>query len=314
MKKKTTYRIRNWGEYNKALKQRGSLTVWISDDALQHWLTKEKTGAPGASPKFTDLAIETMATVQAVYHLAGRQTQGFLQSLFRLMKIALDVPEHSTLSRRREALTIELPVRETNAARHLVIDSTGVKVFGEGEWKVRQHGVSKRRTWRKLHLCVDAARGEIVAVCASTNDVSDAEMMPRLLEGMTAGEIAQVSADGAYDQRQCYDAINRVKAKAAIPPRRGAKIWQHGKAKSERHGRDENLRAIRRQGKKKWQQESRYHQRSLAETSVFRYKAICGEKLQTRKLENQFKEMFLKCALLNRMTHLGMPDSYQVSN
>lgn len=314
MKKKTTYRIRNWGEYNKALKQRGSLTVWVSDDALHNWLTEEKTGAPGASPKFTDLAIATMATVQAVYHLAGRQTQGFLQSLFALMKIDLPVPDHSTLSRRRGALTTELPVRETNAARHLVIDATGVKVYGEGEWKVRQHGVSKRRTWRKLHLCVDAATLEIVAACASTNKVSDAEMMPRLLDGMTADEVAQVSADGAYDQRQCYDAINEVKAKAAIPPRRGAKIWQHGNTKGERHERDENLRAIRRQGKRKWKQESRYHQRSLAETSVFRYKAICGEKLQTRKLENQFQEMFLKCALLNRMTHLGMPDSYQVSN
>jgi transposase len=314
MKKKTTYRIRNWGEYNKALKQRGSLTVWVSEEALQHWTTQEKTGQAGASPTYTDLAIETMATVQAVYHLAGRQTQGFLQSLFGLMKIALGVPDHSTLSRRRGALTVVLPVRETNAARHLVIDSTGVKVFGEGEWKVRQHGVSKRRTWRKLHLCVDAATLEIVAVCASTNDVSDGEMLPRLLDGLRAEEVAQVSADGAYDQRQCYDAINQVKAKAAIPPRRGARIWQHGNSTQERHVRDENLRAIRQRGRKKWKQESGYHRRSLAETSVFRYKAICGEKLQTRKLENQFKEMFIKCALLNRMTHLGMPDSYQVSN
>jgi hypothetical protein len=312
MKKKTTYRIRNWQEYNKALKQRGSLTIWVSEDALQHWTTEEKTGQVGASPTYTDLAIATMATVQAVYHLAGRQTQGFLQSLFGLMKLALTVPDHSTLSRRRGSLTVELSVRKTREARHLVIDSTGVKVFGEGEWKVRQHGVSKRRTWRKLHLCVDAATLEIVAVCASTNDVSDGEMLPRLLEGMSAAEVAQVSADGAYDQRQCYDAINEVKATAAIPPRRGAKIWQHGKTKAERHVRDENLRAIRQRGKKKWKQESGYHRRSLAETSVFRYKTIGGEKLQTRKLENQFQEMFLKCALLNRMTHLGMPESYPV--
>lgn len=309
MKKKTTYRIRNWREYNKALKQRGSLTVWVSDDALQHWQTEEKTGGAGASPKFTALAIETMATVQAIYHLAGRQTQGFLQSLFALMKLGLDVPDHSTLSRRRGDITVELPVREGREARHLVIDSTGVKVFGEGEWKVRQHGVSKRRTWRKLHLCVDAATLEIVAACASTNDVTDAEMLPHLLDAMTPEEVAQVSADGAYDQRSCYDAIKEVKAKAAIPPRRGAKIWQHGNTKSERHERDDNLRAIRQRGRKKWKEECDYHQRSLAETSVFRYKAICGEKLSTRKLENQFNEIFLKCALLNRMTHLGMPDS-----
>jgi hypothetical protein len=314
MKKNTTYRIRNWKEYNKALQQRGSLTVWVNEEALQNWTSAEKTGQARASPTYTDLAIETMATVQALYHLAGRQTQGFLQSLFGLMKINLAVPDHSTLSRRRGTLTIELPVRQTDAARHLVIDSTGVKVFGEGEWKVRQHGVNKRRTWRKLHLCVDAATLEIVSVCASTNDVSDGEMLPRLLDGLTPSEVAQVSADGAYDQRPCYDAITRVAAKAAIPPRRGAKIWQHANSRGERHGRDENLRAIRQKGKKKWQQESHYHQRSLAETSVFRYKAICGEKLQTRKIENQFQELFLKCALLNRMTHLGMPDSYKLPN
>jgi hypothetical protein len=259
MKKKTMCRIRNWGEYNKALKQRGSLTVWVNEEALQHWTTEEKTGQAGASPTYTDLAIETMATVQAVYHLAGRQTQGFLQSLFGLMKIDGPVPDHTTLSRRRGSLRGELSVRETSAARHLVIDSTGVKVFGEGEWKVRQHGVGKRRTWRKLYLCVDAATVEIVAACASTNEVSDAEMLPHLLAGMSTEEVAQVSAEGAYDQRQCYDAIREVKAKAA-------------------------------------------------------YKTICGAKLNTRKLENQFQEMFIKCALLNRMTHLGMPNSEPIQN
>jgi hypothetical protein len=312
MKKKTRYRLRNWGEYNKALKQRGSLTVWVSEEALGNWVTKEKTGSRGASCQFTDLAIETMATVQAVYRQAGRQTQGFLQSVFQLMKVNLPVPDHSTLSRRRGQLAIELPVRPTSEARHLVIDSTGVKVYGEGEWKVRQHGVSKRRTWRKLHLCMDVATWEIVAVIASTNDVSDGEMLPRLLDCLPSEEIGQVSADGAYDQRGCYTAIQQVKAQATIPPRHGAKIWQHGNCHAERQLRDENLRQIRRVGRKKWKVESGYHQRSLVETSVFRYKIICGDRLQTRKLENQFTEMFLKCALLNRMTHLGMPDSYKV--
>lgn len=287
--------------------------VWVSGEALENWVTKEKTGSRGASCQFTDLAIETMATVQAVYRQAGRQTQGFLESVFQLMEISLPVPDHSTLSRRRSQLEIELPMRPTSEVRHLVIDSTGVKVYGEGEWKVRQHGVSKRRTWRKLHVCMDAATWEIVAVAASTNDVSDGEMLPRLLEGWAAQEVGQVSADGAYDQRGCYEAIRQVKAKAAIPPRHGAKIWQHGNCQAERHLRDENLRRIRRVGRKKWKEESGYHQRSLVETSIFRYKTICGDRLQTRKLENQFKEMFIKCALLNRMSHLGMPDSYKVS-
>jgi hypothetical protein len=122
-----------------------------------------------------------------------------------------------------------------------------------------------------------------------------------------------VSANGAYDQRGCYEAIRQVKAQAAIPPRHGAKIWQHGNCRAERHLRDENLRRIRRVGRTKWKEESGYHQRSLVETSIFRYKVICGDRLHTRKLENQFKELFLKCALLNRMTHLAMPDSYKVS-
>lgn len=313
MKKKTRYRIRNWGEYNKALKERGSLTIRVSEEAVQAWTTEEKTGERGASPQFTDLAILTMATVQAVYHLGGRQTQGFLTSVFGLMKLKLAVPDHSTLSRRRGALELELRVRERTEARHLVIDATGVKVFGEGEWKVRQHGVSQRRTWRKLHLATDAATLEYVAVCASTNDVSDGAMLPELLRGWQAAEVRQVSADGAYDQRQCYGAIAAVGANAAIPPRAGAKIWQDGKTKGARHLRDENLRQIRRVGRKKWKAASGYHQRSLAETSIFRFKMICGDKLQTQKLENQFTELFLKCALLNRMTHLGLPDSYKVT-
>ena len=311
MKKKTAYRIRNWSEYNRALKQRGSLTLWISKEALANWTTNDLTGEPGASPTYTDLAIETMATVQAVYSLAGRQTQGFLESIFELMKIKLSVPDHSTLSRRRRSLTITLPVQDWSKSRHLVVDSTGVKVYGEGEWKVRQHGISKRRTWLKLHLCVDEATREVVSAVASTNDISDAEVLPELLEDVP-GEITQVSADGAYDQRKCYQALNKHNANAAIPPRKGARIWQHGNRKSERHKRDENLRRLRRVGRKQWKKESHYHRRSLAETTMFRFKTIFGDRLQTRQVNNQFKELLLKTSILNQMTHLGMPDSIKI--
>lgn len=311
MKTKTTYRIRNWREYDISLRQRGSLTFWISEDLLEKWTTKEKTGARGASPLSTDQAIELMAVVKFLFHQAGRQAEGFLRSIFELMKVSLPVPDHTTFSRRLATLKIHLPVKQANKARHIVADSTGVKVYGEGEWKVRRHGYSKRRRWRKLHLCVDQATLEIVSVGASTNSVSDGEMLPELLEAV-AGEVSQVSADGAYDQRKVYDAINELHAEAAIPPRRGARIWQHGNSKTERLVRDENLRSIRKSGRKKWKQESNYHRRSLAETTVLRYKTIFGEKSQSRKIENQFTEMFIKCATLNRITHLGMPDSYKV--
>jgi IS5 family transposase len=308
---KPQYRIRNWSEYNAGLKQRGSLTFWIDEAVLEQWIVPDVSGKRGASILYSDLAITTMATVKAVYGLAGRQCQGFLESIFELMGIKLPVPDHSTLSRRLGQLPVPLPVLPKQGARHVVVDSTGVKVYGEGEWKTRQHGVSKRRTWRKLHLGVDEGTGEILVAVVSTNNVSDGEVLPDIIDAIE-DEIEQVSADGAYDQRQCYDAIRARQAKAAIPPRKGAKIWQHGNSKAERHNRDENLRRIRRVGRKAWKQESNYHRRSLAETTMFRFKTIFGGNLSSRKFGNQAAELFIKCAALNRMIQIAKPDSYRV--
>ena len=308
---KAQYRIRNWSEYNAALKQRGSLTFWIDEAVLEGWIDPYLSGKPGASVYYSDLAILTMATVKAVYRLAGRQGQGFLESIFELMDIELSVPEHSTLSRRVGKLAIELPVLPKSGARHVVVDSTGVKVYGEGEWKTRQHGVSKRRTWRKLHLGVDEETGEILAAVVTTNDMTDGAVLADILDGIE-DEIEQVSADGAYDQRKCYDAIRERNARAAIPPRKGAKIWQHGNSKAERHNRDENLRRIRKGGRKAWKRESNYHRRSLAETTMFRFKTIFGGNLSSRKFDNQAVELFIKCAALNRMIQICKPDSYGV--
>jgi hypothetical protein len=280
---------------------------------IEQWIVPDLSGKPGASIVYSDWAIMTMATVKAVYRLAGRQCQGFLESIFELMGIDLPVPDHSTLSRRLGQLSVPLPIVPKDGARHVVVDSTGIKVYGEGEWKTRQHGIGKRRTWRKLHLGVDEATGEILASVVSTNDIHDGEVLPDILSAID-DEIEQVSADGAYDQRQSYDAIGARKAKAAIPPRRGAKIWQHGNAKAERHNRDENLRRIRKVGRKAWKQESNYHRRSLAETTMFRFKTIFGGNLSARNFDNQAVELFIKCAALNRMIQLAKPDSYKVED
>jgi hypothetical protein len=280
---KPQYRIRNWSEYNAGLKQRGSLTFWIEESVLAQWVVEDLSGKPGASILYSDLAIQTMATVKAVYGLAGRQCQGFLESIFELIGIELPVPDHSTLSRRLGKLTITLPIQSKAGARHLVVDSTGVKVYGEGEWKTRQHGVSKRRTWRKLHLGVDEATGEIVAMVVTTNDVADGEVLEALLEQIE-DEIEQVSTDGAYDHRHCYDEIEARGARAVIPPRKDAKIWQHGNCKGKPHPRDENLRQIRKHGRKHWKRESGYHRRSIAETTMFRFKTIFGGNLSAAHL------------------------------
>ena len=308
---KPQYRIRNWSEYNAGLKQRGSLTFWIEESVLEQWVVQELSGKPGASILYSDLAIQTMATVKAVYRLAGRQCQGFLESIFELMGINLPVPDHSTLSRRLGQLSIELPVLPKQSARHVVVDSTGVKVYGEGEWKTRQHGVSKRRTWLKLHLGVDEATGEILAAVATTNDFHDGEVLNDVL-AVIDEPIEQVSTDGAYDHRHCYDEIAAKGAKAVIPPRKDAVIWQHGNRNSKPHARDENLRSIRKHGRKRWKRDSGYHRRSIAETTMFRLKAIFGGNLSARQFDNQAVELFIKCAALNRMIQIAEPDSHKV--
>lgn len=308
---KPQYRIRNWSEYNAGLKQRGSLTFWIDESVLEAWIASDSSGKPGASIFYSDLAIMTMATLKAVYGLAGRQCQGFVESLFELMAIDLPVPDHSTLSRRLAQLSVELPVVPKEGARHVVVDSTGVKVYGEGEWKTRQHGISKRRTWRKLHLGVDEATGEILAAMATPNDVHDGEVLNNILDAIEE-PIEQVSTDGAYDQRHCYDEIDAKGAKAVIPPRKDAKIWQHGNRKGKPHQRDENLRSIRKHGRKRWKQDSGYHRRSIAETTMFRFKTIFGGNLSARKFDNQAVELLIKCAALNRMIQIAKPDSYKV--
>jgi IS5 family transposase len=255
------------------------------------------------------MAIETMATLQEVYHLGVRQTEGLLTSIGELLHLEVPIPHYSTLSRRRTTLAIVLPRTRSKEALHMVVDSTGVKVFGEGEWKVRQHGYTYRRTWRKVHGGVDEASGEIVAAVVTTNDYHDSQLLPDLLNQVDEA-IRQVSGDGAYDRRTCYDAIGKCKAQATIPPQHNAKIWQHGNTKAARLARDENLRRIRQVGRAAWKRESGYHRRSLAETTMFRLKGIFGDRVAARSFAGQAAQVLVRCAALNRMTQLGMPDSY----
>jgi IS5 family transposase len=309
---KQLYRLRNWSQYNKALVRRGSLTLWVSCDVLSAWHNRARTGRRGKPAFYTDTAILCMATLEEVYGLPLRATEGLTRSVLHLLGMELSVPCYTTLCRRRRSLEVEMPRLRKSEPLHLVVDSTGIKVYGEGEWKVRQHGYTRRRTWRKLHLGVDEATLEFVAVVVSTNSFKDSQILPDLLE-QVEDELKQVTADGAYDSRNCYDAIGERKARAAIPPQKRARIWRHGNTKTERHIRDENLREIRRKGRRQWKQDSNYHRRSLAETQVFRVKMIFGERVSARSFDGQATQLLVRCATLNRMTHLGMPDSYKVA-
>jgi len=307
--KKAVYRIRNWAEYNDALVKRGSLTVWVDQQAIDAW-GYSGPNQWGAQFVYSDLAITCLLTLRAVFHLPLRATQGMASSVLDLMGLALDVPHYSTLSRRAADLRVDL-ARKGKGPLHLVIDSTGLKVYGEGEWKVRKHGHSKRRTWRKLHLAIDAESHEIQAVSVTEAGVDDAEEVDRLLKPIER-PIASAAADGAYDKRKVYRVLGPLGARILIPPRSNAKIWKHGNSAGPPLARDENLRQIRRSGRKSWKREVGYHKRSLAETGVFRMKAIFGGHLASRRLECQVTEGAIRCRGMNVMTHLGMPDSYPV--
>jgi len=309
--KKATYRIRNWSAYNQSLVQRGSITVWISEEVLANWHPAvDGARSRGGQMQYSDQAIECLLMLKAVYGLPYRQTVGFSQSLLDLLNADVRVPDYTTLCKRSADLAVSLPTRNPAEPKHIVVDSTGLKIYGEGEWKVRQYGYSKRRTWRKLHLSVDESSQELQAVVLTEAGVDDAEAGQQLLAD-TPGDIDQVDGDGAYDKRKFYDVCTeRGVRQIIVPPRCNAKIWQHGNSKKDPLPRDENLRRIRKVGRKRWKHESGYHRRSLAETAVFRFKIIFGSTLSTRTIERQITEARVKAAALNRMTQLGMPDSY----
>lgn len=304
--KKAQYRIRNWTDYNKSLVSRGNVTVWISDEAIKLWHEAEKTGRRGHPKVYRDEVIELMMTLGVVYRLALRQTEGFLNSILGLMKLDVKSPCYCSLSRRRRTLKVKLPKVRGGEGIHLLVDSTGLKVYGEGEWKMRQHGKTKKRTWTKVHLAINQATGIIEAVEVTDNSVADHEVVDDLLEPIEA-QIETFTADGSYDRRKTYERLHKRNAKPIIPPQKNARIWKHGNCAGVRLARDQHLRRIRKIGRKKWKHESGYHQRSKAETTMFRLKRITGSSISVKSFAGRAAEIKVRCAVLNKMTALGRP-------
>ena len=303
--KKRQYRIRNWHDYNKALTARGSLTLWIDTRAANRWLSTDCPQRRGGRRTYTDCAILCALLLREAYQLPLRSTQGLVSSVLRLMQVKLPSPHYSTLCRR--ACRLELSLAAPKKISHLVVDSTGLKLYGEGEWKVRTHGADKRRTWRKLHIAMDASTHQITSMMITDKDGLDRHLLPHLLK-QTDAEIKAVCADGAYDFEQCYRAIKSCEAVPLIPPRVDAVV----RGKSPFEQRDENVRAIRKLGRKRWKVKSGYHRRSLVECAFFRLKTIFSDKLRSRTTERQKIEATIRCLALNRMTELGMPKSYAI--
>ena len=306
---KRLYRVKNWSEYEKALVQRSSITFWLSDDFEEAWLYAGEKQR-GSQFDYSEKAIEIMLMIKEVFHLTNRGVEGFVRSLFEMLNIHLRVPDHSTLSKRGKRLRVRLP-KKTNKSLNLVLDSTGLKIYGEGEWQVRRYGYSKHRTWRKLHVGAKPDNGEIQVAVLTENSISDDAVVKQMLEQIEQ-TLLSCAADGAYDKRRVYEVLNAhsPEIEILIPPRKNARIWQHANSKEERLKRDENLRYIRKHGRQQWKKDSGYHIRSLAETIMFRLKIIFADKLSARLLETQTTQALIRCLALNRMTHLGMPESY----
>ncbi len=295
----------NWSEYDRALVQRGDITLWISDDAITSW-KPAPTRRRGAQRKFSDHAIETALTLRLVFSLPLRQAEGFLRSVLSLMALDLRSPDHTTLSRRSQHLNTQLARVPTKEPIHLIIDSTGLSIVGEGEWAAAKYGGRGRRGWKKLHLGVDRT-GMIVAEILTDGDVNDAKTALALIDNVE-GDIETLTADAAYDTIAIYDTAAARRIEVVIPPSKSAtrsrqrRFWTSA--------RDRTIMRVREVGRREWKKESGYHRQARVENTFFRYKTIVGPRLRARNSGSQQAEAIIACNILNRMTALGRPESF----
>ena len=297
---KSLHPVVNWSQYNRSLINRGSLTFWVDAEAMNNWFHQDHHGRRGRSTLYTDQTICTFLMLKGIFNLSLRATQGLLDSLFELMNVPLCAPDYTCVSKRASTIKVSYRQPPKGQITDLVIDSTGLKVFGEGEWKVRKHGHEKRRVWRKLHLAVDPVSHDIVAAEVSLENVHDAKVLPTLLNPLRR-QLGTVYADGAYDAKACHELITRKGATACIPPRKNAGLWEEG------HPRNDAVLVMRKEGLPHWKKASGYHRRSLAETAMCRFKQLLTGKLSLRKYNNQVGEVMAYVCAMNKLNALGLP-------
>jgi hypothetical protein len=246
-------------------------------------------------------------TMRAVFRLALRQTEGLIGSVFALLGLTLTVPGHSTMSRRSRTLRLPPLRRSETGPLHLLVDSTGLKLGGAGEWLVEKHGTSRRRSWRKLHIGIDAGSGEIVAIELTEKDVDDAARTGALLDQIS-DPVASFTADGAYDQDRVYAAVAERHPDAAVivPPRSTAALSASAETAPTR--RDQHIQVSARHGRMSWQKSSGYNVRAKVEAAIGRYKRVIGDALRSRTDETEATEIAIAARLLNQMLGFGRPN------
>lgn len=296
----TRYRTTNWSAYNASLRKRGSLSVWFDPEMLWH---AEKSGKRGRPETFSDAAIQTCLTLKVLFGLPLRQTVGLVESLIHMAGLDWPVPDFSTLCRRQARIAVQIPYRASGQPLNLLIDSTGIKFRGDGEWLARKHGPSRRRQWRKVHIAMDAGTGDVRAVEFTSSRQGDSPLLPDLLAQIPPDEpIDTVTADGAYDTRRCHGVIIDRGANAIIPIRRNGRAWKEDCPAA--IARNEILRATRHLGRALWKRWAGYHVRSRVEARMNCLK-LFGERIMSRDPRRQTAEIQIRIAIMNRTSALG---------
>ena len=303
---KTKYRVGNWPAYDRALVQRGDVTLWLTPEAIATW-EAVGVGKRAGQLQYSEVAIETALTLRLIFHLPLRQMEGFLRSIFGMLCLDLSAPDHTTLSRRGQHLDLALRRLPAGAGIHLIVDSTGLSTVGEGEWAAVKHGGRGIRGWKKLHLGVDVS-GVIVAHALTGGHVDDATTALDLIDKVE-GDVSCLTADAAYDTRGIYEAAGARGATVVIPPTRTATVSGR---RPRSPARDRTIRQVPQAGRRQWKKDSGYHQQARVENAFFRYKLIIGESLRARSRAGQETEAILACNILNQMTQLGRPASYAI--
>ena len=309
---KKKYRVGNWRAYERGLRARGDVTVWFAEEALSTW-TPPPPRCRGGQQRYSNLAILTALTLRMLFHLPLRQAEGFVASLLRLMDLDLNAPDHTTLSRRNRDVLVPALSRDDDRPIHLIVDSTGLKMYGAGEWCSRKHRkANERGGWRKLHIGVDDD-GYVVAAALTQNTVDDADMLPDLL-GQIDAPLRRVTGDGAYDTRSVYEAVGEAGGtgvEVVVPPRRAATASP--KATGPWEQRNQHLERIAEIGRQAWQKETSYRQQARVEGTFLRYKRILGGSLRAKRFEPQKREAMVGCTVLNKLLALGEAQSSAVA-
>ncbi|QCO55815.1 IS5 family transposase [Pseudorhodobacter turbinis] len=315
------YRTTDWSSYTASLKKRGSLLIWL--DKEMTWLAPHD-GSPGRPAVFSDAAIQFCLTIKVLFKLPLRQTTGMVASLLKMADLNWAVPDYTTLCRRQKTLAVQIPYRRAEGPLNLLVDSTGIRFLGDGEWQARKHGVQGRRQslpgngfpanrerGRKVPLAMDTATSDIRAVEFTPSRDGDSPVLPELLDQIPEGEvIGTVTADGAYDTRRCHTAIIDRQATPIIPIRKNGRPWKEDCPAA--IARNDTLRATRHYGRAFWKRWTGYHARSRIEAKMRCLKAF-GERIAARDPDRQTAEIQVRIALINRFNARGTAEIVRVA-